>query len=70
MSHNRHLALMLLCCLIPIAAMAALFIFGASLNSWALIGLAVICPLTHALMMRALHRTTPIHPTDPDRIDE
>ncbi len=56
MRASKHLWLMLLCCLLPIVSMAALFIFGASLNSWALVGLVLLCPLSHLLLMRLLHR--------------
>lgn len=46
-----HLWLMLLCCLIPVAAFSAIFIFGVPVNSVVLVGLALLCPLLHFGMM-------------------
>jgi hypothetical protein len=52
MKHTgRHLWLMLLCCLIPVAALSAIFIFGIPADSVVLVGLALLCPLLHFGMM-------------------
>lgn len=50
-SGNHHLWLMLLCCLIPIAALGAIFLFGVPVNSVVLVGLVLLCPLLHLAMM-------------------
>jgi len=48
--HKKHGLWMLLCCLLPIAIIAALPIFGVKLG--ALGGFAfLLCPLMHILMM-------------------
>lgn len=49
---KSHLIIMLLCCLIPIAAMAAIYIFKIPLNSVLLVGLILLCPISHLLMMK------------------
>ena len=41
---HRHLWLMVLCCLIPVAALSAIFLFG----------MILLCPLLHILMMMGM----------------
>lgn len=43
---------MMVCCLIPIGALAALFIFNVPLNTVLFAGLILLCPLSHLLMMK------------------
>lgn len=49
---NRHLWLMLACCLIPVAGLAAIFLFNVPVSTTLLVGLVLFCPLSHILMMK------------------
>ncbi|MCO6453493.1 MAG: hypothetical protein J5I90_22115 [Caldilineales bacterium] len=49
---NKHLFLMLAGCLIPLAALAAIYVFGLSTNIVLLAVLLLFCPLSHFLMMK------------------
>lgn len=48
---NRHLWLMLFCCLMPIATLGAIFLFGIPVSNVLFIGITLLCPLLHLLMM-------------------
>ena len=59
MNHNstRHMLLMALCCLIPLALIAAVSIFGFSLGSLSGLlpyALVLLCPLMMIFMMRGM----------------
>ncbi|MCQ9208413.1 MAG: DUF2933 domain-containing protein [Omnitrophica bacterium] len=51
---NRHMLIMLICCLVPILLILVLVKFGISSNLLFLL-LILLCPLGHLLMMRGGH---------------
>lgn len=48
---DRHLWLMPLCCLIPVGALAAIFLFNIAVSSVLLVSTVLLCPLLHIFMM-------------------
>jgi Protein of unknown function (DUF2933) len=48
---SRHMLIMVLCCLIPLAALSAIFIFKVPVSQTLTFGLILLCPLGHLLMM-------------------
>lgn len=51
---SKHMMIMMLCCLIPLAGFFLVSVFGLSLSSLGTIALVLLCPLLHILMMRGM----------------
>lgn len=49
--NRKHMLIMILCCLIPVILLAAFFIFKIPLTTMVYVGVVLICPLSHVLMM-------------------
>ena len=51
---SKHALIMVLCCLIPLALLAALWALGVS-ESYLAFGVILLCPILHIVMMRGMH---------------
>ena len=50
--NKKHALIMLACCLIPLVALAAVFVFKIPANSVIYFGILLLCPVLHLLMMK------------------
>ncbi|MBI4759417.1 MAG: hypothetical protein HY783_10555 [Chloroflexi bacterium] len=51
---SKHLLIMVLCCLIPLVAFAAINFLGLPLNTVLYLGLILLCPLGHLFLMKGM----------------
>ena len=51
---KKHILIMLACCLVPLAAFGAIFIFKVPITGVVYVGLLLLCPAMHLLMMRSM----------------
>lgn len=50
--NKKHVLLILAGCLVPLAVLSAIFVFGIPVSTVLLVGLVLFCPLSHLLMMK------------------
>ena len=50
--NKKHLLIMLAGCLIPVAALTAILVFRVPMNAVVYLGLLLLCPALHLLMLK------------------
>jgi hypothetical protein len=63
---RKHTLLMILGCLLPIAALVAIFLFQVQVNTIILVAIILLCPILHLLMMRDHAGHAAHHQVGPD----
>ena len=53
--NKRHIWIMLLCCLLPILGLAAVFLLKIPFSTVVVVGLVLLCPLAHFFLMGKMH---------------
>jgi hypothetical protein len=72
--NSKHTLIMLLCCLVPLAAIFMVTVLGIPVSGLGTVALVMLCPLMHILMMRGMgnhehqgqascHTTAPVEET-------
>lgn len=51
---SNHSLLMVVCCVVPMAFLAAVFLFNVPLGTVGLFAIMLLCPLMHVFMMRGM----------------
>ena len=49
---KKHMLLVLLCCLAPVFALGAIFLFNVPVSQVLYFGLILLCPLSHIIFMK------------------
>ena len=51
---NKHVLIMVICCLLPVVGFGVAFFLGIPLGTLGTAALFLLCPLGHILMMRSM----------------
>ena len=51
---KSYMWMMILCCLIPVAGLVAIYFFQIPLSKVVFFGMMLLCPISHLLMMRVM----------------